>query len=55
MENRDKLELVATMKLSCNDELYRLVDFLNRTLKNHNLIFGLTKRGEQMSLTVYET
>lgn len=55
MEDRDKLELVATLKLSSNDEMYRLVDFLNRTLKRHKLIFGLTKKDEQMTFAVYET
>jgi hypothetical protein len=55
MENEGKLELVATLKIANNDELYRLVDFLNRSLKGHKLIFGLTKKGEQMTFSVYET
>ncbi|MBS3948356.1 MAG: YpmA family protein [Dethiobacter sp.] len=54
MESRGKLELLATLKLAKNEELYLLVDFLNRNLKNHNLMFGLTKKGEQMTFSVYE-
>lgn len=54
MENRGRLEPVATLKLQKNDELYRLVDFLNRNLKAHNLMFGLTKKGEEMTISVYE-
>ena len=55
MSDAGKLELVATLKLKNNDELYRLVDFLNRSLKSHNLIFGLTKKGEEMTFSLYET
>lgn len=54
MESRGKLELMATLKLKNNDELYRVVDFLNRNLKSHNVMFGLTKKDEEMTLSVYE-
>lgn len=54
MEGRGKLELKATLKLSQNDELYRLVDFLNRNLKEYNLMFGLSKKGGEMTLSIYE-
>lgn len=54
MESRGKLELLATLKLQKNDELYRLVDFLNRNLKNYNVMFGLSKQGEEMTFSVYE-
>jgi len=54
MESRGKLELVATLKLKKDDELYRLVDFLNRNLKSYNLMFGMTKKGEEMTFSIYE-
>jgi len=55
MVKEGKLELVATLKMENNDELYRLVDFLNRNLKSYNLMFGLTKKGEGMAVSLYET
>lgn len=55
MENEGKLELVGTLKLKHNDELYRLVDFLNRSLRDHNLIFGLSKKEDGMVFSIYET
>ncbi len=55
MGKEGKLELVATLKLDNNEELYRLVDFLNRNLKSYNLMFGLTKKGEEMTFSLYET
>jgi len=55
MEKRGQLEPLATIKLQNNDELYRLVDFLNRNLKSYNIMFGLTKKGEEMTFSLYET
>lgn len=52
---KGKLELVATLKLKENEELYRLVDFLNRNLKSQNVMFGLSKKGEEMTFSIYET
>jgi hypothetical protein len=55
MEDMGRLKLVATLRLRNNDELYRLVDFLNRNLKSYNLMFGLTRKGEEMTFSLYET
>jgi hypothetical protein len=55
MENKGKRELVATLKLKNNEELYRVVDFLNRNLKSYNLMFGLSKKEEEMTFSLYET
>ncbi|HHX50104.1 MAG TPA: DUF4264 family protein, partial [Clostridia bacterium] len=40
-----------------NQELYILVDFLNKCLKSHNLMFGLTKdrASDTMTISIYET
>lgn len=54
MESRGKLELMATLKLKNNDEFYRVVDFLNRNLKNYNVMFGMTKNGEEVTFSIYE-
>ncbi len=54
MDSRGKLELLATLKLKNNDELYRVVDFLNRNLKSYNVMFGLTKKDEEMTFSLYE-
>lgn len=51
-----KLELIATRSFAPYDEMYQVVDFLNKTLKNRGLIFGLTKSPDgRMAITVYET
>ncbi|HHW00384.1 MAG TPA: YpmA family protein [Clostridiaceae bacterium] len=55
MENNDKLELKSTLEIASNAELYKVVDFLNKNLKEKKVIFGLSKKGEKMQISIYET
>lgn len=51
-----ELELIATIEVETTDHFYKIVDFLNRTLKPYDLAFGLSKEtdGSQW-LSVYES
>lgn len=51
-----RLELIATKSFKPYDEMYRVVDFLNKTLKDKKVIFGLTKdkHNDKMTISVYE-
>lgn len=49
-----KFELIATQRVGVNGELYKVVDFLNKNLKDYRLMFGLTKKGDKMVISVYE-
>ncbi|ACL21002.1 uncharacterized protein DUF4264 [Desulfitobacterium sp. LBE] len=49
-----KIELIGTQKLKINPELYKVVDFLNKNLKEHNLMFGLSKKENTMTMAIYE-
>jgi len=53
-DRHGKLELIATQRLSVNGELYKVVDFLNKNLKDYRLMFGLTKKEDKMIISVYE-
>ncbi len=53
--NKEKLELIATKTFKQYDEMYKVVDFLNKTLKHKKLMFGLTKNDNgSMNVTIYE-
>lgn len=54
--NQGKLKLIATKTVKSYDELYIIVDFLNKTLKEHRIMFGLTKdtSNNTMTVSVYE-
>lgn len=49
-----KIELIATQRVGVNGELYKVVDFLNKNLKEYELMFGLTKKEDKMVISVYE-
>ncbi len=51
-----KLELIAHKSFANYEQMYLVVDFLNKNLKDKNLMFGLTKDGEKdnMTITIYE-
>ncbi len=53
-DRQGKLELIATQRVGTNGELYKVVDFLNKNLKDHGLMFGLIKKVDKMVISVYE-
>lgn len=54
----EKIETLSTVKLQNNPELYKIVDSLNRTLKDDDLMFGLAldeEDDETAIFTIYRT
>jgi hypothetical protein len=51
-----KLELIAKSSFAKYDDMYKIVDFLNKSLKEKNVIFGLTldEDNNRMSISIYE-
>ncbi len=52
-EEKD-IVVLAQDNFELEGEYYRLVTFLNQTLKDRGLIFGLAKQEERLSLKIYE-
>lgn len=55
-QSQGKLELIAIKEFSNHAEMYKIVDFLNRSLRDYNLMFGLSKNKESgtVNISVYE-
>ncbi|WP_110943497.1 YpmA family protein [Virgibacillus senegalensis] len=56
MEN--KIEKLSTVKITHSEDLYKIVDSLNRTLKEDDLMFGLALDDEddgKAIFTIYRT
>ena len=55
-EDKGKLELIACKSFMANIELVHVIDFLNKTLKDRNIMFGLTKDtdNDEMTINIYE-
>lgn len=62
MENNEnnmtgKLELIAVKSFKNYDEMYKVVNFLNNTLKDKKIIFGLTRdsANNTVTISIYES
>ncbi len=54
----NKLETLSTVRIQKSDDLYKVVDTLNRTLKDQNLMFGMSldeDDDETAVFTIYRT
>ncbi len=53
-----KIEVLSTVKITYSPDLYKIVDCLNRTLKDQDLMFGLALDKEDQNkavFTIYRT
>ncbi|WP_342501395.1 YpmA family protein [Bacillus sp. FSL W7-1085] len=53
-----KIEVLSTVQIKYSEDLYKIVDLLNRTLKREDLMFGLALDQEdqnQAIFTIYRT
>lgn len=53
-----KIEILSTVKIGYSPDLYKMVDQLNRTLKDRDLMFGLALDQEDQNkvvFTIYRT
>ncbi|HBQ26000.1 MAG TPA: DUF4264 domain-containing protein [Syntrophomonas sp.] len=55
-DDKGKLELIAFKSFPSNPELIYIIDFLNRSLKEKRIMFGLSKDKEkdEMIINIYE-
>ncbi|MEN6349451.1 MAG: YpmA family protein [Syntrophomonas sp.] len=55
-EDKGKLELIAFKTFPADPELVYIIDFLNKTLKEKRIMFGLSKDKEknEMTVNIYE-
>ncbi|SDJ67906.1 YpmA family protein [Sediminibacillus albus] len=54
----NKIETLSTIRIKHSDDLYKIVDSLNRTLKEDDLMFGLALDDEddgKAIFTIYRT
>lgn len=55
-DDKGKLELIAFKSFPNNPDLIYIIDFLNKSLKEKKIMFGLTKdKGKnEMTINIYE-
>ncbi len=57
MEDKGKLELIAVKSFKEYEDMYKVIDFLNKSLRDKRVIFGLSKDTQKgtMTISIYET
>ncbi len=50
----EPLRVLASKRIAAHPELYKIIDMCNRTLRDYGFIFGLSKEGEEMTVTIYQ-
>jgi len=51
---KEQLKIIAQSEFENYPQLYKIIDFLNRSLKHKNIVFGLTSKNSKMYITIYE-
>ncbi|MFC7060425.1 YpmA family protein [Halobacillus seohaensis] len=49
----NKVETLSTVRIQKTDDLYKIVDTLNRTLKEKNLMFGMALDEDDRDTAVF--
>lgn len=55
LSNHNELSLIAQKEFSKYEDMYKVVDFLNKNLKGKGLIFGLTRKEDMNIISIYRT
>lgn len=50
----DKLTLISSKEFATYDDMYKVVDFLNKNLKDLNVVFGLSLNNDKQVITLYK-
>ncbi|MCT8975548.1 YpmA family protein [Clostridium sp. CX1] len=51
---KDKLELIASKEFNYYEEMYKVVDFLNKNLSEKDLVFGITEKDDKHIINIYK-
>jgi hypothetical protein len=50
--DQGKLDLIAHKTFAMYEDMYKVVDFLNKNLKDKKIMFGLSKNSDENTLTI---
>jgi hypothetical protein len=51
---KDKLELIASKELKYYEEMYKVIDFLNKNLSDYDLVFGIQEKENKNTINIYK-
>lgn len=50
---KENLELLAVKEFKNYEDMYKVVDYVNKTLKPYDIVLGLSKKDEMDVITIY--
>lgn len=50
----EKIDLIAVHDFPEWENMYKIIDFLNKSLKEKGLIFGIKKNESKITINIYE-
>lgn len=54
-EKYNELQLLAIKEFEKHPNMYKIIDFLNKSFKNKDIIFGLTRKDEKDTISIYDS
>lgn len=51
---KNELELISSKEFSDYEDMYKIVDFLNKNLNEYGLVFGLHKKNHKNVINIYK-
>ncbi len=51
---KEKYELIASKEFNKSEDMYKVVDFFNKTLRDMKLTFGLSERDGVQIISIYK-
>lgn len=51
---KNKLEIIGTKEFIYYEEMYKVIDFLNKNLSDKDIVFGLTEKNGKHILSIYK-
>lgn len=53
-KSENKLHLIALKEFEEYENMYKIIDFLNKNLKSRGFIFGLTRKNGKDIISIYD-
>lgn len=51
---KDKLELIASKEFVYYEDMYKIVDFMNKNLSEYNIVLGISEKENKSIVNIYK-
>lgn len=51
---KEDIELISSKKFEMYEDMYKVIDFLNKNLENSGYVFGLCERNNKHIINIYK-